>query len=480
MKRPAFNLALLLFFTYFVGTVSAQIPLDAFRLSDIGLGSSARALGMGNAYQSLSDDYSAASFNPAGFGLLKRMEFAGGLNYSKQNNSTTFFGNTTPYSNSATNLNQLSFAFPFPTIRGSLVFAVGYNRDRDFNGAVSFNGFNPNSSMIYSNAIQSNNERDELLYELGLIDKNGNTPIQGNVNQEGTILSKGGIGRWSFSGAIEVARNMFLGATLNIITGSFNNARDYYETDTRNVYGANVLTDPADSTTADFREYYFNDVLDWDLSGWDAKIGFIYQLSPMARVGASIKFPTSYTIKETYTVNGKSTFANATYLPYQDFQNVSTSEYDISSPYQFSGGASVNLKGLILSGDATYIDFTQMEFKSGLDAGVISSNNKDIKTTYRGVLNYNLGAEYTIPQANLRLRGGFIMNPSPYEGDPSERNRKYVTGGIGFLADEAFAFDVAYAYGWWKDIGENYGYNESVTYQDVRNHNVILSVSFRF
>ncbi|HEX2963990.1 MAG TPA: hypothetical protein VHO43_19480, partial [Ignavibacteriales bacterium] len=135
MKRTALSLALFLAFGFLTATVNAQNASDALRLSDIGLGSGARALGMGNAYQSLSDDYSAASFNPAGFGLLKRMEFAGGLNFSKFNNNTTFFGSTTDYSNSSTNLNQFSFAFPFPTIRGSLVFAVGYNRDKDFNGA---------------------------------------------------------------------------------------------------------------------------------------------------------------------------------------------------------------------------------------------------------------------------------------------------------------------------------------------------------
>lgn len=476
MKLTAFSLALLTVFCFFAATANAQNASDALRLSDIGLGSGARALGMGNAYQSLSDDYSAASFNPAGFGFLKRMEFAGGLNFSKFNNNTTFFGSTSNLSNSATNLNQFSFAFPFPTIRGSLVFAVGYNRDKDFTGAVNFNGFNNGTTSM----IQSLAGIGDVSYNLFLTDTSGYTPINGHLNQEGTILSSGSIGRWSFSGAIEVARNVLVGATLNIISGSYNRNRDYYETDINNVYGANFRTDPLDSRTADFQEFYLNDVLNWDISGWDAKVGFIYQISPLARIGASVKFPTSYTIKEDYTVNGTSTFATHDFSLDPPFE--SKTEYDISSPYQLSGGASVNLKGLIVSGDLTYIDFTQMEFKSGgdLDAATISANNKDIKQLFRAVLNYNLGAEYTIPTVNLRLRGGFILNPSPYQGDPSERDRKYITGGIGFLAEEAFAFDLGYAYGWWKDIGDNYGANVSRTYQDIKSHNLILSVSYRF
>ncbi|MGE5399936.1 MAG: OmpP1/FadL family transporter [Ignavibacteriales bacterium] len=475
MKRIIINsIFAVIIILFFAADSFAQTASDALRLSETGLGSNARALGMGNSYQSLSDDFSAASFNPAGFGFLKRMEFAGGINYSKFNNNTTFLGNTTDYSNSATNLDQISFAFPFPTMRGSLVFAVGYNKDKDFNGAVNFNGFNNgNTSMIQ--ALQGIGDVPYLLY---LTDSSGNTDIAGRLNQEGTIISKGNIGRWSFSGAVEMARNVFVGGTLNIISGTYERTRDYYEDDTRNVYGSNFLTDPANARTADFQSFYFNDILNWDISGWDAKVGFIYQFNRLVRLGASIKFPTKYTIKEDYTVNGKSEFANQTYTVDPPLE--SKVEYEITTPYQFSGGASVNYKGLILSGDLTYIDYSQTEFSSGLSASDMSANNKDIRELFKGVLNYNVGAEYTIPDINIRVRGGFILNPSPYKGDPSERDKKYLTGGIGFLADEAFAFDIAYAYGWWKDIGDNYSANVSRTYQDVNYNNLIFTVSYRF
>jgi hypothetical protein len=69
-------LSLLIFSLALISSYSfAQNANDALRLSEIGLGSNARALGMGNAYYALSDDFSASSFNPAGFALLKRMEF---------------------------------------------------------------------------------------------------------------------------------------------------------------------------------------------------------------------------------------------------------------------------------------------------------------------------------------------------------------------------------------------------------------------
>src|SRR4030067_1570999 len=122
--------------------IKAQNINDALRVAIPGLGSNARALGMGNSYIGLSDDGSAAFFNPAGFGLLKRLEFTGGLSHVNYNNDVEFFDNNTSYSNSNTELNRLSFAFPFPTLIGSLVFGLSYHTTKDLTSAVKFDGFN--------------------------------------------------------------------------------------------------------------------------------------------------------------------------------------------------------------------------------------------------------------------------------------------------------------------------------------------------
>lgn len=475
LKLFIFNTVLLV-----SGSLFAQDYNDAFRVSELGLGSNARALGMGNAYTAVSDDFSAASYNPAGFGLLKRMEFAGGINYSNYKNNAEFFGQKTDYSNSQTKLDQFSFAFPFPVIRGSLVVAVGYSRDKDFNNALSFNGFNPgNSSMIQ--ALSGKNDASYYLY---LTDANGNTPISGQLQQSGTVLSSGGIGKWSFSGATEVSRNVFVGGSLNIYNGDFKRTREYYEDDVKQVYGNSVLTDPDKATTADFRTFYLNDIIDWDITGWDAKIGLLYQAGRYAHFGASIKFPTSYTIKEKYTETGRSEFgtgASYTIDPVIE-DNV---EYDITTPFIFTGGGSVNYHGLVASVDLSFIDYTQMEYDNsdsdgGLAAEKIAKNNRDIKELFSGVMNFNAGLEYRIPETDLRVRGGFILNPSPFKDDPSDFDKKYITTGIGFLANEAFAFDVAYAHGWWKDLGDNYSSGVSRTYQDISYNNLIFTVSYRF
>src|SRR5664280_2836588 len=161
---------LLIIFVILATTAYPQTINDALRLGYTGIGSSARALGMGNSYISLSDDASAGFFNPAGFGLLKKIEFSGGLDYSNFSNDATLnsngsaIGQSSNNTASSTTLDRVSFAFPFPTVRGSLVFGLSYQNTKDFNGALSFNGFNKNSSFVQFLTLNGNS----LPYQLGL------------------------------------------------------------------------------------------------------------------------------------------------------------------------------------------------------------------------------------------------------------------------------------------------------------------------
>jgi long-subunit fatty acid transport protein len=458
------------------GLASAQNINDALRLATPGLGANARALGMGNSYISLSDDASAAFFNPAGFGLLKRIEFSGGLSYQGAGNTTTFFNQSTDYDNSTTRLDRISFAFPFPTTRGSLVFGLSYHNTKDFTGAMKFDGFNAgNSSLIQNLNIDSN-----IPFDLFLTDEDYNTPINGRLQQSGSILTEGGINNWTLSGAIEVYKNIFVGANLNIISGSFESNNEYYEDDVNGLYQGQI--DPGDARTTDFRTFYLNRILNWDLGGWDAKIGFLYQLKNNARFGVTVQFPKSFSIEETFDVSGYSQFANNSFdLASADYSD--KVEYDIITPYELSAGFSFNYAGLIFSAEGTLIDYSQTEFDGegdGLSTSYITSLNKDIKDQLTAVINYNLGLEYTIPTVGLRLRGGFIMQPSAYKDDPSEFNRKYLTAGIGFLTDETIGIDLGYAHGWWNDIGDNYGSNVSRTSQEVTTDKVIITATYRF
>ncbi len=455
----------------------AQGVVDALRLSMPGTSSDARALGMGDSYIGLSDGAGAAEFNPAGWGLLNRMEVSGGIDYQNYNNNTTFLNQLSNYSNSVTRLSNFSLALPFPTTQGSLVFAVAYHNTQDYTGALKFNGYNGgNTSMI-----QDLNSNTNIPYDLYLTDTNFNTPINGHLNQSGSILESGSTNNWTFSGAIEVYKNLFLGLNLNIISGSYENNNSYYEDDF-NGYYANVQTDPNTPATMGFQTFYLNKLLDWNISGWDAKFGLLYQLKDMARFGITVQFPKTYTVKENFNVSGYSKFATGQSYNLDPTKYSDQVQYDIVTPFELGGGAAVNLQSLILSAQITFVDYTQLQFQnaSGLSADYIASINQNIKDQLRSVVNYNLGAEYTLPVLVIRLRAGYFVQPSAYLNDPSKYDRKYYTFGLGYLADNSVGIDLAFAHGSWSNYGDNYGVDVSRTYQDISTNKFILSTTYRF
>ena len=459
---------------------------DVLRLGYNGLGSNARALGMGNAFLGLSDDASAAYFNPAGFGLLKRLEFSGGFEYSSFKNDVNFMNSSSNFSNSSTNLNRISFVFPFPTLQGSLVFGLSYNKTKDFNGGLKFDGFNGgNTSMIQSlnqaTYYDNNNNPYNIPYDLRLTDLNLVTPINGNLNQQGDISNEGTLNNWTFSGAIEAARNLYLGANLNIHSGSFKSVNDYYEDDFKNLYQDTISTGDT-PPPGDFQTFYFNRILNWDIAGWDAKIGMLYQFENYGRAGFTIQFPKTYFVKEKFDVNGSSQFGSGETYNLNSGDYSDQVEYDIVTPFELGGGFSVNFMGLIFSADGTLIDYSQSKFSNGkgLTAQYIEEQNKKIKDQLGAVLNYNLGLEYTIPVVGLRVRTGFMSMPSAYKNDPSEYNKKYFTAGLGFLVQETIGIDAAFAHGWWKDFGDNYDFNVSRTFQTISDNHFMLTVTYRF
>lgn len=462
----------------------AQNFNDALRLSDIEIITSAKALSMGNAYTALSNDFSASLFNPAGFGLVKKSEFSGTLNYNSFNNETTFFNKKENYSTNATKLNQFGFVFPLPTYRGSFVLALGYNQIKDFNFSMKFNGFNYGNNSMIQDLASAN---DDIAYELGLsyplYDKNNKyigdtTLINGRLNQSGKIIQDGGLHNWSFSGAVEIQKDIFVGVTLNIIGGDFKRDRQYWEDDVNDYYNSNLLLDPSEPATRDFQTFYLNDIIRWDVSGWNVNLGLLTKVNPNLNIGISIKTPRKLTIKETYFVDGYSDFVTKRFTLNSPIEN--KIEYEINSPYELTLGAAYQQEDFMLSVDAKFIDFTQMEFKGGLDIRDIENNNRDINELFRSVLNLSVGLEYIIPTTNLALHCGFMLLPSPFKDDPSDFDKKFATAGLSFNTKGNLSIDLAYASGWWKDIGDNYGTNVSRTFQNISRNVFIIGLRYNF
>jgi len=454
---------------------------DALLLSEPGIYNNARALSLGNSYTALSNDFSGVLFNPAGLGLIKNLGIYAGVNFNSFDNQTTFFGNETGSSKSGVRLNQVGIVYPLPTLRGSWVFAFGYNLTKDFNKTLEFDGYNNNNNSMIQYLTGDYNPEPPITYDLYLsyydtsdgLDK---TLINGMLNQSGKIRQEGEIGKWSFASSIEAAKDFYIGGGINIISGKYNNNRQYWEDDINNVYDENVQLDPTEPDSRDFQSFYLNDIIDWNLSGWDANIGILYNWQDRIKFGANVKLPSVFTIKETYYVNATSEFAA---VIYELDPIVDKIEYEISTPYEFSFGGYVTIpsNAITLSGDIKIIDYTQMEFSGGFDEEYRIERNREIEDLFATTINAHIGGEVKIPNSPVTLRVGGMLLPSPYADDTSEFNKKYITTGIGLSFNNNFSIDLGYAYGWWKDYGDNYNTNQSRTLQDITTNSFILNVS---
>lgn len=462
--------------TFFSSTATSQSSEDALRFSSAGLGVGSRAIGMGGAYIGVADDYSAVYWNPAGLAQMRRLEFTGGIANSNYSNSANFLSTNTHAKNSGTAVDDLGFVFPFPTVRGSLVFALGYNRVNDFTTALSFNGLNPRSSIIQS--FDTTYDRFDLPFQTYLRNSNGYTPITGNVNQQGDVREDGGVGDWAFSGAIDVEQNLSFGLTINVLSGTYNYVRNYVEVDSRGLY-QNVQSNlPSDSLYLRFNKFYLDNTITSQLSGVNAMFGVMYRNEDIWRVGFTIKTPSSITIHETYTDKGQSVFDDGSGVKASDD---AYNDYGVTTPWVFGFGGSYSpFQGLLLAASGDYTDWTETQWSENAD---LQQDNIAMKKLFRAVLNYSVGGEFQIPKTDLRLRAGYAVKPSPYMGDPSSFDQKIVTAGAGVLLQDNIMFDVAAAFGSAKTFHNNYGSaseNLSRTDESISTTHVDFTVSYRF
>jgi long-subunit fatty acid transport protein len=464
---------------------SAQFPEDALRLSLPGTGVGARALGMGMAYTGIANDYSAAYWNPAGLGQIKTNELSLGLSYLSYGNTGSLYGSDQSFTNSSTNFNNIGLVYPFPVSKGSLVFAFGYGRQSDFTTGLSFSGFNPISSVAQSWAPDgvtfSGSPSGNLAYELYLADADSispgifrwNSKVLDSLTQAGKVIEGGGLNYVTGSMAFEAAKDLYFGATINFITGSYSYTRNYSETSPSNITRA-----------PGYDIYSINTVetINDDISGFTMKLGMLYKFAPTTRLGLTIQTPSWITVHETYSQSGSSLFYTepfagvGTSFNYTSYDNVHN-DYDVVTPFVFSVGLSHSIQDLMLSGDVDYTDYTQIEFRNA-DQSLLDENIT-MKSLFRPTANLRVGGEYAFPEAGVRLRAGFAYMPSPYSGDPSDFAKKYITGGLGLIVQDAIAIDLGYAYGYWNNFIVNYDSTSKVT-EKITTSNILATVSYRF
>ena len=479
--------------------VYAQYPEDALRLAQSGYGASARSISMGNAMTGVSDGFDATYFNPAGLAQSRESEFTTGLNFLGYNDNATYLGNSSSLSSSQTDLSNLGVVYAFPTIKGSFVIALGYNRGQDFNSALSVSGTNSKSSIVPSLYYPGDTLAD-IAYMLYLEDGSQNPLVKGNVKQSGKTYISGGLNNWSASAGLDIARDFSVGVTLNLIGGSYQYTRTFEEIATSQ--GGNYGGSDLDSL-------FLRDQDNQDISGWNAKVGFLYRLegesgNTLARLGLSIAFPTFLTVTYNYSASGVGYYTDYSPLGYSTSNGYGELEgggpalrYDVTTPFKFEVGASGSLSRLLLAADIEYVDWTEMQFSnSNLPAGdnTISDLNAQIKQDYQATLNLRGGLEYALADPDygtfvpyLRIGGQYL--PSPSSAATSAMAQKYLSGGIGAKIQNSISLDFAYQYGWWNTstlvypsttINDKVYASQSTSNEKITNTNFMFTFKYDF
>ncbi len=426
------RILILLIAVIFSTTAFAQT--EAFFLgTSAGVGG--RALSMGSAYVAVADDYSATLWNPAGLTQLRRMElFTSVLNF-KLTNEATFQDKLQTDKTTKTKLNSIGFAFPIPTYRGSLVFAVGYNKVRNFDGGFAFKGYNPLDSV--------------------------------KAEQAFTEIEEGDMANWVLAGAVQVTPNLSVGAVLNLWRG--NDAYNWAFTE------------------SDVNNYYFYDTYDYlqqlrtEFSATNFKLGAFYQLGFLGRIAGTISTPIKIKAKENWSET--ITQIEDSDSPYQNKQDNDGGKWDYSleSPFTFTVGAALTmLPNIVLSADAEYTDWSQTRYTSEPPTGSQLWKNLDFKNNFRATTTIRLGGEFTIPFIDAQLRAGVIHQPSPLANAPKEADRIYYTAGIGLLLDKQFKLDLAYVKGSYEKSGSYLNdYFNNVT-EKIDVDQIYATMSIRF
>lgn len=414
-------LAALIVIVFLPGASDAQM-IAGLTLEKLGIlttpGTGARPYAMGGAYTSVSDDAFALLYNPAGLAQVKRKEFTVGLHHSRNEIINNYLGTSAEQMCTSTSFGHAAVVYPYPAYRGSLVIGFGVFRAGTSDLEYLKNGY--------------------------LMDVLGIPAISENLYiQTGTIFQyHAGLG-------LDISPNISVGVGMVIWDQSIDFTDD-------------LVYEDMDSTA------YLTDDVSMDLDGFSLNFGLMLRLHENIRAGVMISSPTWLSYNGDGIIYYDGTYPGGGGWTTDPELSFIDEEYTL--PMRFRGGMSFTNKNLLLSADATYIDYTQTKWN---DLTLIDEFDPSGGHVLKSVWNLNFGAEISLPRYPVRLRGGYRYTPIilstteeiTYIADDYpetivadfdvERERHMFTVGAGALIDRVLTIDLCVAFGGFeRDTGD--------------------------
>lgn len=427
------------FFTPVFAEASDAIPLDSnisFAFSPNPVGSGARALGFG-AFIAVADDATAASWNPGGLVQLKTPEISIVGNYSCQNTNYTFSEANGSQSTSLTDLNYLSFAYPFTLWNRHMVVSINYQRLYDFTQKISY--------QFKTQAVDpvTLTPMDDFYYD-----------TQGSYHQSGSLSALG-----IAYGFEIIPRHLSVGITVNIWDDDLcNNSWEQTESSSFTLSYLGFIVNE-DNYAA--RHNFI-------LKGLNYNLGLLWRSRDKKfSLGAVYKSPFTADLKHEF--NGQYTGSEATHLTMEKKLEMPMS-YGIGAAYRFSDRFTI-------SADVyrTHWDKFLLSQEDGTKISAVTSKSEaesDVDPTCQ----VRLGAEYLLINKNkhyvIPFRMGLFYDPAPADKTPDDYYG--ISLGTGF-AKGRIVFDIAAQYRFGRGVGGSVFPDYSVS-QDVDEFKIYSSI----
>lgn len=480
-----------------------------FSRQNFGL-SSARSAGMGGAFTSLGADAATMSINPAGMAMYGSGEVSvsPGLRISGRTADYSGPGGSISNKLSKTKGNVGSFSMVYAGNN----FAVGFgmNRLADFNGRSHAVGYGEGFSIgdmfveqLYgvSSSTIGAPEKDIykafydyppamwgaiMGYQTALLDpvpgSNPQAYTMANMIQNGTLLypdwdrrTTGAINEYAISGGYNFSDIVYLGATLGIQDIYYNRFDTYSEF--------------ASTGNVGLESMFYDQNLRMSGAGVNIKVGATVRPVPWLRVGVAYHSPTWINMSEEYDADMTTYYTHELdgyRYGYSDTP-ILRNEYNLRTPSRLLAGISATIGTVgIVSVDYERTWYQHMKYTSDGYADV----NETIGALYAPTNIVRAGVEFQ-PVRSLFLRAGYGYSSSAYKGSEFKQYGEYqqYSGGIGYR-NRAVSVDLAYVYGSAKQMPykpfdytapDDYQVSTDGTiYTKDKNHNVILTVAFKF
>lgn len=470
---------------YLLGNVFGQDAGDftntALQFSMTSPGGSARIIGLGGATTALGGDITAVSSNPAGLGFFNRSEFSVSTQFNALSTSSLYLGNRTDDSKLNFNIPNIGAVIHRGLDRGNWrggAFGISINRVVDFQNTSTYQGVNTGGDFIRYAIFQDNvfgpNDLSDLAFNTFLTDEffqiydGGETVFIDGVEvntadffgnnlqigdslffvdrnifdnttrepaspdedfpviQDEIVETRGAIYKASFSYGANYNDEIYIGASLGLLSVTKEVERTYTER----------------PTEADLDNLIIRDIFDITGGGVVGTFGLIARPMTPLLIGVTYTTPTYYFLEQTrelsLTANYRGFDAENDGILFTPFQ------YSITTPSSVKAGVTGFFgKSGFLTAEVERVNYGGANLSRPSDGVSFTDFNNDINRSFDASYNYRVGAEYRFDI--FRLRAGYSYVGDPVVDDFDQSISEVSFGGG--IRNNDFYFDLGVATG---------------------------------